>query len=353
MSIRLLTRYGLPRDITSPPPGPGGAPDGNTHYVEVTLPIASATLTSFPVYVNMADLPAAFWSRVQSDGRDIRVTDAANNLTPRDLALMDDGESTGELHFLANLSASAATVYRIWYGNASATQPTTTDTYGRNAVWAAYDLVTHNGGNADAAGNNTFSSGGSGTPTTVTGKVGQALRYSDSTMHRRASSVDLADTGITASFWLALTNTTQTQRYVSTLIKTTTPAAGVLDVIFGFTTRLLEGYGDTADDLSRQTIHDYTAGDTAWHHVAITNDGDTSRYYFDGAEVTNVVDVVLPSRITEYRLGGTGTANRTTACDLDEYRVMNAAEAPARIEEQYANQNAPASWYSVGDEVTA
>ena len=122
-----------------------------------------STIANFPVYVNLADMPAGFWDNVKSDGGDIRVTQSDGTTEcPVEIVAIDTGAETGELHFKANsLSSSADTDFYIYYGNASASLPAVTATYGRNAVWSDYLAVFHlqetanndAGGYIDSTGN--------------------------------------------------------------------------------------------------------------------------------------------------------------------------------------------------------
>jgi uncharacterized delta-60 repeat protein len=105
-----------------------------------------SNLSDFPVYVDMADLGADFFSNVNGDGGDIRITTSDGQTEmAREIVDINTGGQTGELHFEADsLSSSSDTVFYIYYGNGGASDYAVTDTYGRNAVWSnAYDAVWH------------------------------------------------------------------------------------------------------------------------------------------------------------------------------------------------------------------
>ncbi len=105
-------------------------------------------LTNFPVYVNLDDLPAAFFSGVKSDGSDIRVTQG-DGITevPHELVSINAGSTVGELYFRATtVSSSTNTTYYIYYGNTAASAYASTTTYGARNVWSnGYVLVSHMG----------------------------------------------------------------------------------------------------------------------------------------------------------------------------------------------------------------
>jgi hypothetical protein len=102
--------------------------------------------TNFPVYVDLADLGSDFFTNVNADGGDIRVTNSGGVAEmPREVVDVNKGAETGELHFRADsLSSSSPTIFYIYYGNSGASDYAVTATYGRNNVWSNnYDAVYH------------------------------------------------------------------------------------------------------------------------------------------------------------------------------------------------------------------
>jgi hypothetical protein len=93
-----------------------------------------STQTNFPVYVNLENLPAVFWSNVRSDGGDIRVTNSSGTELAREVVSINTNTSTGELWFKAD-SISDASYYYIYYGNSGETEPAANSTYGSQKVW--------------------------------------------------------------------------------------------------------------------------------------------------------------------------------------------------------------------------
>ncbi len=115
--------------------------------VPVTIDADSVeeNLTDFPVYVNLDDLPDAFFAALQADGDDIRVT-TGDGFTevPFELVTIDTVAKTGEIHFRAALDSTTDTTFYVYHGNPSATAYATTATYGRNNVWSnGYVAVYH------------------------------------------------------------------------------------------------------------------------------------------------------------------------------------------------------------------
>ena len=115
------------------------------YRVAVTVPAASVTaaLTDFPLYIDLATLPAYFWTHLaHADGRDIRVR-AADDETelPFDLVTIHALTQTGALFVRTSLTNLADTVVWVHYGDSSRAAVAVDAVNGRNAVWADYHRV--------------------------------------------------------------------------------------------------------------------------------------------------------------------------------------------------------------------
>jgi hypothetical protein len=92
--------------------------------------------------VDLAGLPAGFWSHVKADGGDIRVYTPGGTKLARDLVKIDGGTDSGILFFFApSVLSGSDNTWEIRYGNASLSNPADGDADGRNAVWAGYEVV--------------------------------------------------------------------------------------------------------------------------------------------------------------------------------------------------------------------
>ena len=76
----------------------------------------AANATDFPVYVDLSDMNATFWSTVANGGGDIRIfkSDGTTELA-REVVSCDTSGETGELHFkyTGTLSSSVDTEIQI------------------------------------------------------------------------------------------------------------------------------------------------------------------------------------------------------------------------------------------------
>lgn len=113
-----------------------------TQY-EVTIPASSvgASLTAFPVYTDLSDMPPSFWSNVRSDGGNVRVVNSAGALIPFDLAILEPTRRKGTIFARVSLSSSADTTVYVKLTSDTA-RLAVNDTNGRDAVWADYRAVT-------------------------------------------------------------------------------------------------------------------------------------------------------------------------------------------------------------------
>jgi hypothetical protein len=98
------------------------------------------------IYYDLSLLPSGFWSDVTSTGGDIRITkDDGETEVAREISGFDDSSETGSLFIKTdgNLSTSSDSDFYIYFDNSGAVEPASGDTYGRNAVWSAYNRVFH------------------------------------------------------------------------------------------------------------------------------------------------------------------------------------------------------------------
>jgi len=142
-------------------------------------------LTDFPVYLNLADLSAQFWSTTPSGanivGTDIRVTTGTSSPfeLPRELVSASSIDQTGELHFKANsISSTTDTVFRIYYNGNTAGDYAATSTYGAQNVWTNnMAIVYHFDDTTDSTSNDRDRVADVGSPTATSTVLGQDLNF--------------------------------------------------------------------------------------------------------------------------------------------------------------------------------
>jgi hypothetical protein len=141
-------------------------------------------LTDFPVYVDLATMSSGFFASVQSDGGDIRVTEADGTTeVAREVARIDTASSTGQLHFKApSISSTSDTEFYIYYGNSDASNYADSSTYGAENVWTnsqagVWHLDEDSGDAIDSTSNNNDGTTKNGATQGVGGQVGQAYDF--------------------------------------------------------------------------------------------------------------------------------------------------------------------------------
>lgn len=168
-------------------------------------------VTDFPVYVNLADLPAEFFDNVQSDGDDIRITEADGvTEVPYELVAIDTALETGELHFKADLASTTDTDFFIYYGNSGASGYGVGATYGRNNVWSNnYRAVYHFNQNpagaapqfVDSTGNSNGSAFNLESGDLQAGRVGNAINF-DGVNEYISTTINTSLSTSTWSIWM-------------------------------------------------------------------------------------------------------------------------------------------------------
>jgi len=326
-----------------------------TYRVKITVDNTKvdADLTDFPVYVNLANLVAGFHTNVKANGADIRVTKSDGTTeVPREVVFYDSATDTGELHFKADgtLSNTVDTDFYIYYGNAGASEPAVTDTYGRNNVWSSYLSVYHlneaanttSGGYKDATG----SRDGTGVSTTLT-EVNGALAGKAANFDGSADRIGL---GNSAAFQL-------TSGTFSAWINTASAGAGHRGVVVKgeASGMFLEGdtlsFYDWGSAATRDSNQDPT--NSTWRHNAFTFQsgvGSGSKLYLDGSNVlTNTMTV--SNQTVEVQIAcNTSTPNQHFAGYIDEVRIASSILTATWLSTEYNNQSSSSTFYVDGAE---
>ena len=163
-------------------------PTGWARKCIVTIPDAqiSGSNINFPILISEDNLPTEMLdggdNSALNGGGDVRFSldSAGATQLPCDVVLFITGGSpAAQIHVkLPNLNTGADRTLYVWYKKAGEVQPLVTAPFGRNAVWADYDLVVHcnsAGAPVDSTGNATVTP--VGTITEVTGPFGNALNF--------------------------------------------------------------------------------------------------------------------------------------------------------------------------------
>lgn len=346
----------------------------------IVIPQTASVLTDFPVYVKLGDLSATWWAAVKSAsvstaqgssvGGDIRITQSdGESEVPFDPVWVDGTAEDGELHFKATTSNTGTVTYYIYGGNNGASPYAVDATYGAQAVWSDYELVAHDG-KTDSSGN--FTPTSNGTPEDTTGKIGPAQSLEGSDCHYISGSAVAAlvngidTTSVTIQAWVSGVFTPGLSQYMPVcywvdadnqprlrlyLLRINT--GGVVYLTFSVTgdsggnkqAQDITALNISAGVLVRGTYSD-TNGARAYINgglFASDSGGAGSISQFETTDKLPIGGAAIDGAI-QSELGNVNLASRV----ICEFRIRLAEVSADWDAAEYANQNAPASWYSVG-----
>ena len=328
-----------------------------TYRVKITVDNTKvdADLTDFPVYVNLADLVAGFHTNVKANGADIRVTKSDGTTeVPREVVFYDSATDTGELHFKADgtLSNTVDTDFYIYYGNAGASEPAVTDTYGRNNVWdssykAVYHMQEDPSGNGSGAVKDSTSSGfnmtPAGSPVSGTGKMGNGIQFDNTNDILTGSGANLTGS-VSSQIWVSTGTTADYDSLIDS--QTSLGVANDQYNIFFQTGRVIASYGNAFSNATNLiTLSTLTKLD-------LTYNGSTLTHYKDGVS-NGTPAYVKPSVTTSFlAIGARTTSSNVSNALIDEVRISNVARASTWISTEYNNQNSSSTFYTDGAQET-
>jgi hypothetical protein len=324
-----------------------------------------ANLSDFPVYLDLEDLGSDFFDDVKSEGADIRITTSDGETeVPREVVSCDTTEETGEVHFKGTLSSSSDTEFYIYYGNSSASEPSSDATYGSENVWDSnYKAVYHLDDANDSTSNDNDGST-TGTSFSTSGKVGGAIYNSGGSSDKLMSvsssaSLISATQSLTFSCWMKVTSLRQ-QTFPLVMRLLPDPSAPKYhSYALRFDSSTGEPYPrlcvvNTAD--ANKRYNDSTVISTnTWYYVVGTYDGSDIKYYFDGSYVGKTAQTgnISFGSNRELRIADNyyGNGQYYTGY-VDEVRIINEAKNANWISTEYNNQNSPSTFYSIEEDVS-
>ncbi|MCX6796798.1 MAG: hypothetical protein NTW06_04885 [Candidatus Falkowbacteria bacterium] len=308
-----------------------------------------ADITGFPIYVNLANLPADFHSHVKEDASDIRVT-TTDGVTevPREVVYYASSTDTGELHFKGDILDASNVDFYIYYGNPSATDLATTTTYGRNNVWTnGYGGVWHMGTSTlvDSTGNAGNSTTNTGVATTSS-KIGLATDYTPNQNSIIPSSVNIGNNATSTLTYTAWVNGDSWNRAMEKsnqyFLLNMAGSCGPLLKIKG----------------TNQVASVGTLDTRVWYQVG-------GRYSYSGGS-TGVLNAIVNGSIVATTSNLTaGIDQQTTSLYLgsddsgayfngriDELRIANVVRTNTWLVTEYNNLNSPSTFYATSTEET-
>ena len=319
----------------------------------------ASDITDFVIYVDLSTLGSDFFANVKSDGGDIRITESDGTTeVPREVVFITTGSSIGEMHFKGDVSSSTDTVYYIYYGNSGASEPSSSDTYGSEAVWSAYSMVLHlnetvnnsAGGYSDSSGN---SNTGTGTSMAITAPDGQ-LAGKCAEFDGAADFISItnkASIQLTSSFAVSCWCKRDADGAFDGIVSKAKTTGGIRgwNLNFRDTSDYFAGLVANASGFDYIQASPTDATDFDWHHFVIYNNGTNTRTYFDtvvsGTTPTrSIVDSGQPLVIG--RFYADSSAHYLDG-KVDEVRYYNGTLPTGWVDTEYANQSDVNNFYLV------
>ncbi len=331
--------------------------------VTVNSPYVNGSVSNFPVYVRMSDLPAAFYDEVANNGADLRVTKGNGSTeVAREVVWLNKTQNAGELYFVANgaMTNAANTDFYIYYKNPYVTEPSASATYGKYNTWAAsgYAAVWHLNEsptgtlyNSASASYNCTSSGSMVIGNRIAGQLaGNGTSFDGSNDYLNCGDVTQLNstTKYTITGWM---KRTASSGFMSMFNKYSN-SSNVISTDFYSTTF----YGITSS--SGGSTLTATNNDTSWHHIAMIFNGNLSgnanrmNAYNNGALMSLSFSGTIPastanlSSVPVY-IGRDDYAGPYGNGRADEVRVVNLARNGSWVKTEYYNQNSPNTFYTV------
>jgi len=317
-----------------------------TDYVGLIVPDGSAGYS-------------ALYALCLEGGGDIRLfkSDDTTELA-REIVTFSVSSETGEIHYryAGTLSSSVDTAIHV-YADGSSSEPAATATYGSEAVWVDYKLVTHTGA-TDSSGNETLTANGGISAGDATGQIGAATNYDGSGDYFRSSLINLDADNATMQTWLRQNTTSAEMRPFSVGLKSS--EGGGAQEKFGniFSPQLgSSGVGirgiSTDNDAGNRIITSYeTFAQNTTHLLHQTFGSETLKGYLNGSELysgtesgadlsTNSIYIYLGARVNL-----TSFASYFDGWQA-EFRWTDDTLSANYIAAEYNNQNSYSTFYSV------
>ena len=319
----------------------------NRVVIEINPNHVDATLTDFPVYIDMATLPDL--SAMNSDCGDVRVVESDDATeTPREIVDCDTGAGTGEMYFKADsLSSSATTTFYIYYGNSGASDYATSSTNGASNVWTNYGGVWHMGTTVlvDSSGNVSDSTTNTGTNSTDS-KIGVATDYSGSS--QRSIIPDNASIGTDVTGTLTYTAWFEGDAWSRSLEKS--------DSYFMLSFAGAGDNGPLIKNGGNKVASVGTLSTGTYHHLGGRFNGSAGTLDAIVAgeinDTTSSLGSTLDTGGNDLYVGSDDTTNYFNG-RIDELRISSNVFSAEYMRAEYDNVNTPEPFYWVGSQESA
>ena len=329
-----------------------------TSSLTVNASKVASTLTDYPAYVDLSEMPAAFWAEVANGGGDIRVYSDSGLTTElaREVVSCNTATDTGEMHVKVPSLTTSTVIYVTTDGVSS--EPAAASTYGSENVWTEYALVMHNGASIDATGNGNYTSTSNLTPGDSTGPLGAATDYAAADAISTLYNPD--EDAMTISLWLNGNSNLNTAATDNNQFVYHRSANRNFSWNWAYDTDDINGrWYDTSNAILADTTWsgpNSVLGTSGWHYGVNSRDdtAEIAYQYWDGVERAETTTFSgtgshgVPS--VPMSISYLGDNNDEWNGLVAEFRVAHTQLDPDWIITEYNNQSDVATFWTVADE---
>ena len=107
----------------------------------VTVPPQATDLVGFPLFIDLSQMPDAFWQQVREDGGDLRAGLPDGTALPLDIVAFDRAARRGAAFVRVDITAASGATVLLRYGAPALCAAPKDAPAGRHAVWRDYEAV--------------------------------------------------------------------------------------------------------------------------------------------------------------------------------------------------------------------
>lgn len=328
------------------------------------LKVPNADQANFPVLIKITDQNNTVFTKAKADGSDI-IFVASDETTKLSYEIEKFSTSSNNKELdawvkISSLSHTADTTIYMYYGNSTATAPAASvaqDVWsnGYAGVWHATNASTTT--IADSVSTNTGTKKAVGEPVEVDGKIGLAQNYDGVNDYITGVGTALGNAGnnanITLSGWVNLDNVSGVRSIFN---------KGQNGSCFNYGVRITNGILKATNSTNDFQVNDTAITTGGWHYVSIVYNSSGAIGYVDNTVGTLNTSAKTTTCVINNWVMGVRVYNDLTAGlfdgSIDEFRIANSTRSADWIATEYANQNDPASFFSldaeaIGDQIAS
>jgi len=328
--------------------------------IDNTKVSGTANLSNFPVLLTEANFPSTIFDNTQTTGADLRFTSDESGTTELAFEIVnwDTTNDKAEVWVkIPTVDYDDDTTFYVWYGNATATAYAHTDTYGTHAVWSDYEGVWHLTDNTDSSPNGYDLTATASAPTSTSGLFGSTATSgaydfeTDTPNYFTHSTPTNCIISGSQSFqvWFK-PESTQIHRLLN--ISEASPPNTSIGWTLNNDGGLRPVWQVDGTNGGNTALDPVNIGDTHSYLGTFNSTAGSMAMYKDGSSVWTKSSGASHSAGANSTLGIGKYPYQTWYCDgiIDEVRIREGVLTAGWAATEYANQSAPSTFVTEGEE---